>query len=254
MRRKRGHISCVDATKIIRDITEQAPAAIAMFDDKMRYLAVSRRFLSDLQLPSPAELIGRSLYEVSPDIPSRWREVHARVLAGEELASEEDIFPRQDGRIYWVRWAMKPWRIPDGRIGGTMLFSEVITEQVEARWALAESEQRFRATFENAAVGIAHLGPDLRWLRANDALCRILGYPVYELVTKSLQDITHPDDLAADVAQIERVRDGTIDSYGLDKRYLRKDGAIVWGRLTVGPLIFTSVNILDRRALCLSSP
>src|SRR5258707_11921587 len=115
-----------------------------------------------------------------------------------------------------------------------MLFAEVITEQVEARRALAESEARFRATFENAAGGIAHLAPDLRWLRANDALCRILGYPVDELVTKSLQDITHPDDLAAGLSQIDRMLDGTIDSYGMDKRFLRKDGAIVWGRLTVG--------------------
>jgi PAS domain S-box-containing protein len=100
--------------------------------------------------------------------------------------------------------------------------------------AIRDYETRFRATFENAAVGIAHLGPDLRWLRANQALCRILGYPVDELVTKSLQDITHPDDLAADLAQIEQMRDRKINSYDMDKRYRRKDGAIVWTRLTVG--------------------
>ena len=107
-------------------------------------------------------------------------------------------------------------------------------ERLEVEQGLRVSEARFRATFENAAVGIAHLGPDLRWLRANAALCRILGYPVDELVTKSLQDITHPADLAADLAQLERMLDGTIDSYDMDKRYLRKDGTIVWGRLTVG--------------------
>jgi PAS domain S-box-containing protein len=70
-------------------------------------------------------------------------------------------------------------------------------------------------------------------LRANEALCCILGYPLDELVTKSLQDITHPDDLTADLSEVERMLDGTIDSYGMDKRYLRKDGAIVWTRLTV---------------------
>src|SRR5258708_33102787 len=109
-----------------------------------------------------------------------------------------------------------------------MLFAEVITEQVEAKRALAESDVRFRATFENAAVGIAHLAPDLRWLRAKDALCRILGYPVDELVTKSLQGITHPDDLAADLAQIEPMRDGKIERYDMAKRYLRKDGENGW--------------------------
>jgi hypothetical protein len=83
--RKREPVSCVDAAKIVRDITEQAPASLAMFDTKMRFLAVSRRFLSDFQLSEPAEVIGRSPYEIFPDLPPRWREVHARVLAGEEM-------------------------------------------------------------------------------------------------------------------------------------------------------------------------
>src|SRR5262249_32542500 len=133
MRDPEGRI--IGCSKIIRDITEHkqmesrlaereaqlalfvehAPAAIAMFDDKMRYLAVSRRFMSDYELGDPADVIGRSQYEVFPDIPPRWREIHLRVLAGEELAHEEDFFQRQDGRIYWVRWSMKPWRTISGR-------------------------------------------------------------------------------------------------------------------------------------------
>jgi PAS domain S-box-containing protein len=224
----------VDASKVIRDFTAQAPAAIAMFDANMRCLAVSLRFASDFQLPAPAEVIGRSFYDIFPaDIPLRWRQIHARVLAGEELAHEDDSVSLRNGRIHWVRWSMNPWRTADGRIGGVLLFGEVITERVEARRALADSEARFRATFENAAVGIAHVAPDLTWLRANEALCRILGYRADELVTKSLQDISHPDDLAACLAQIERMRDGAIDSYQTDKRYLRKDGSIIWARKTV---------------------
>jgi PAS domain S-box-containing protein len=121
----------------------------------------------------------------------------------------------------------------DGRIGGALLFSEVITEQVDIRRALAESELRSRATFENAAVGIAHITPDGRLLRANRAMSRILGWPADELVTKSLQEITHPDDLAVDVAHLEELRDGKVDSYSVDKRDLRQDGSIVWIRRTV---------------------
>src|SRR5262249_47920752 len=154
----------------------------------MRYMAVSRRFVSDFRLPATTELTGRSHYEIFPDIPPRWREIHARVLAGEELAREEGPFLRQGGSTDWGRWLMEPLRAVDGGIGGALLFSEVINEKVQARRALADSEARFRATFENAAVGIAHLAPDLRWLRANEALCRILGYTVDDLVTKSLQD------------------------------------------------------------------
>src|SRR5215467_6962692 len=96
------------------------------------------------------------------------------------------------------------------------------------------SEARFRATFDNAAVGIAHVAPGGRWLRVNGPLCRILGYSVDELLTKSFQDVTYPDDLAADLARVQLVREGKIDSYDAEARYLRKDGAIVWGRKTVG--------------------
>jgi len=96
------------------------------------------------------------------------------------------------------------------------------------------SEARLRAAFDNAAVGIAHIGPDGRWLRVNRALCRILGYPVDELLTKSFRDVTYPDDLAADLAKFELMREGKIDSYEVEKRDLRKDGAIIWVRKTVG--------------------
>jgi PAS domain S-box-containing protein len=221
---------------------EQVPAHIAVFDCGMRYLAVSRRFLSDMALLfstktfTPAEVIGRSHYEMFPNMPPHWHDVHARVLAGEELAQEADYLHRGSGRPEWARWSMKPWRTTDGRIGGALLFSEVITEQVEARRALAESEARFRATFENAAVGIAHIAPDLRWLMANQALCGILGYSAEELVNKSLQDITYRDDVATQLALLDQMRQGKIESFELEKRYLRKDGTIVWGKLTFSPV------------------
>jgi PAS domain S-box-containing protein len=77
----------------------------------------------------------------------------------------------------------------------------MIADQVEARHALAESEARFRATFENAAVGIAHVDSAGRWLRVNEAMSRILGWPADELVTKSFQEITYRDDLAVELAQ-----------------------------------------------------
>src|SRR5262249_46316582 len=133
---------------------EHAPAAIAMFDRDMRYLAASRRFVVDYHQPAGAQVIGRSHYDVFPNVPQRWRDIHARVLAGEELSGEEDQYKRYDGLTEWVRWSMAPWRRANGNIGGALLFAEIITEQVEARRALAESEARFRATFENAAVGV----------------------------------------------------------------------------------------------------
>src|SRR5258708_21468158 len=94
--------------------TEQVPAAIAMFDREMRYLAVSRRYLSDLALLfstaifAPAEVIDRSFHEISPDMPQRWHAINARALACEELTQEAELLLRQAGGAVWVRWSLKP--------------------------------------------------------------------------------------------------------------------------------------------------
>jgi PAS domain S-box-containing protein len=98
---------------------------------------------------------------------------------------------------------------------------------------ITERAQQYRATFENAAVGIAHLDPDIRCRQANQALARIVGYPDAELVGMAFVDLTCPDDVARSLGQIQRVRDGTIDSYELEKRHMHKDGSSVWVRVSV---------------------
>jgi PAS domain S-box-containing protein len=232
--RKRVEAALAERQAQLAVFVEHAPAAIAMFDREMRYLAVSRRYILDFRLPQDAQLIGRSHYEVFPDIPQRWRDVHGRVLAGEELSQAEDQFTRQDGCTHWVRWSMAPWRRADGSIGGALLFSEHRTEQVEARRALIDSEARFRGTFENAAVGVAMVGPNGSILRANNSFARMLGYSVEELKTKTFRDLTHPEDLATNLSVLNKTLVGEADSYSIEKRYVRKDGGVVWASLTVG--------------------
>jgi PAS domain S-box-containing protein len=105
--------------------------------------------------------------------------------------------------------------------------------QSQALAALEESEERFRATFDQAAVGVAHVAPDGTWLRVNGRLCGILGYSREELLRLRFHDVTHPDDLAADLALLRELVAGSISHYRLEKRYVRKDGAIAWIGLTV---------------------
>src|SRR5215475_8987071 len=90
--------------------------------------------------------------------------------------------------------------------------------------ALRDSEARFRATFENAAVGIARVAPDGSWLEVNQRLCDIVGYAREELMTKTFGDITHPDDLEQDLIAMRRISAGEIDTFSMEKRYCRKDG------------------------------
>jgi len=132
-----------------------------------------------------------------------------------------------------VRWLEDQSRVQRNRAGLPVRAVGVVRD-ITARKDAEEAQARLRATFENAAVGIAHFDSEFRWLRVNEALCRILGYRAGELVTKSLEEINHPDDLRTCLAHVERMRDRKTDSFAMDKRYRRKDGSIVWTRLTNG--------------------
>jgi PAS domain S-box-containing protein len=177
---------------------------------------------------APADIIGKRYWEcswwhLSPEVEDCIRGRVQRTLAGDPSRGETS-FVTGNGEERVSDLSLMPIRDDGGRIVSVFVAGLDVTERA----------RQYQATFENAAVGIAHVSSDLRWLRANKALGRILGWPIDEFVTKSLRDISHPDDLAVDLAYVEQVRIGKIDSYGMDKRYLRKDGTIVWGRLTVG--------------------
>jgi len=110
---------------------------------------------------------------------------------------------------------------------------EEIAERTLTEEALQMSEERFRSTFEQAAVGIAHVAPDGTWLRVNQKLCDIVGYAREELLPKTFQDITYPDDLETDLKHVAQMLTGEIQTYSMEKRYIRKDGSLVWINLTV---------------------
>src|SRR5690606_9833794 len=99
--------------------------------------------------------------------------------------------------------------------------------------ALRESEQRYRETFECAAVAIAHVSLEGQWLQVNQTMCEITGYSHDELLSLRFQDITHLDDLPADLEQLQRLLDSEKNTYSMQKRYIRKDGQPTWVQLTV---------------------
>ena len=108
-----------------------------------------------------------------------------------------------------------------------------ITETHFAEKGLSESEEKFKAIFSHGAVGIARISLDGQWLDVNNKFCDILGYTHVELESLTFEDVTHPADLAKDTALIMETLDNKRDSYTLEKRYIRKDGAIIWGRLSI---------------------
>ncbi|TAJ69195.1 MAG: PAS domain S-box protein [Phenylobacterium sp.] len=200
----------------------------------MRYLAASSRFLTDQGLPGDTPLVGRLHYEVFPEVPQRWRDLHARALAdGEEFSHEADPFVGKDGAVDWIRWSLKPWRADDGQIGGLVLYTEIVTPGVEARQRLEAAEARYRAVFDQAAVGVARVAPSGRFLEVNDRFCAITQYARGELLARSFPDITHDDDRASDAVRAQALLAGEVDAYFREKRYVSKPGEVVWVNLTV---------------------
>jgi PAS domain S-box-containing protein len=127
-----------------------------------------------------------------------------------------------------------------GAVASSLIFLTVLVglNRAEGRRQRVEevlraSEVRFREIFEQAAVGIAQVGMDGRWLRVNQRLCDIVEYPREELLQCTFQEITHPEDLNADLAFVRQVLAGEISTYSMEKRCIRKDRGLVWVHLTV---------------------
>ncbi|HVS51996.1 MAG TPA: PAS domain S-box protein [Opitutaceae bacterium] len=159
-------------------------------------------------------------------------------------ASGELRLRRHDGVYRWHLWRAHPQRDDAGRIERWVGTSTDIHDQKEAanqleqrvaeRTAeLAASEERFRRAFDDAGVGMALVAPDGRWLRVNRVLCAMVGYTEAELLKKLTQDITHPDDLAPDLAHVHDLLTGRQNAYQTEKRYFHRDGRMVWACVTV---------------------
>jgi PAS domain S-box-containing protein len=117
---------------------ERVPAAIAMFDRNMRYLAASARWRNDFGLDD--QVIGRSHYEVLPEISDHWKEIHRRALAGETIRADDDLFTRLDGAQQWLKWEVAPWYDSRG-VGGITIYSEDLTERKLLEEQLRQSEK-----------------------------------------------------------------------------------------------------------------
>jgi PAS domain S-box-containing protein len=122
--------------ELLKIFVKHVPAAVAMFDRDMRYIQVSERWCADFSVDS-SQLMGRSHYEIFPDIPERWKEIHRRALEGETLRAEEDPWDREGGTT-WLRWEIRPWQNLDGMPGGILIFAEDITRRKQIEESLSE--------------------------------------------------------------------------------------------------------------------
>src|SRR5579859_272515 len=228
-----------EADSLWRTLAEATTDALFIKDRQGRYLLIN---------PAGARLVGRSIQDIigkddsqlfSPESVQRSMARDCRILETGVIETYEDTAVA-DGveRTYFS--TKGPYRDHTGAIIGLVGISRDVTEHkriVEAlrrsEEALRRSEERFRATFDRAAVGIAHTDVAGHWELLNERLCDMYGYAAEELIGRHFREVTHPDDLEDDLAQMRRLVAGEIGSYSMEKRYIRRDRSQFWGRLTV---------------------
>jgi PAS domain S-box-containing protein len=236
----------------IQDITPFKAAGAALRESEERFRALvqnsydvitivdpdgTRRYISPsiqrLLGYRPADLLGRSAVElVHPDDAPKLLDAVQSCLRGvKQIPALELRFRHCDGS--WREFeTIGTNLLEEPSIAGIVFNSRDITPRNAALAALRESEERFRSAFDHTPIGMALVAQDGRFMQVNRALCELVDYLEEELLGRSFQDITHPEDLADDLEHTKRLWSGDIDSYQLEKRYLRKDGQVVWVQLT----------------------
>jgi PAS domain S-box-containing protein len=150
--RKEAEESLIHSHKLMSYIIEHNRSAIAVHDRDMRYIYVSKRYLDDYKVKEQ-DVIGKHHYEVFPDLPQKWKDVHKKALAGEISSAENDPYVREDGTVDWTRWECRPWYEADGSIGGIIVYTEVITERKRVEEEKAKLESQLRHSQKMDAVG-----------------------------------------------------------------------------------------------------
>ena len=179
----------------LHSFVQQAPAAIAMFDRNMNYLAASQRWTSD-HGQGKRSLIGLNHYKVNPDLPDRWTEVHRKGLAGETQSCDEDLWLKADGARVWLRWSVSPWLDAHGNIGGIMILAENITARKEAEDALRNSEERLHSILDNSPAMIFLKDLKGRYLHFNRKLAEVFHLSLEKSVGKRDIEIYPPEQAA----------------------------------------------------------
>ena len=227
--RKRAEEALKESEERFRTAFEDAPIGVALVDlDGRRFRA--NWALCEMLGCSEQDLLGTDYLEhVHPEDREISTEHFRRTLEEEAGSYElERRYLHADEHVVWNLTSVSLIRDSEGNPSYFVCFHQDITERERAEKALQESEQRFRNSFRDAAIGMALVGTDGRFLQVNRALCRIVGYSEEELLEKTFQEITHPEDLDADLDHARRMLAGEIETYQMEKRYLHKEGHVIW--------------------------
>ena len=226
--------SVPEALQAAQTLIEALPLPMFFKDRAGNYRGVNRAWEEFFGI-AREDFLGKQvqdLFPVSPEVAEQHRLMDEELWRSPGRQSYEIRVQAADGpreTIYYK--ATLPG--PDGQVAGLIGTIVDITDSKHAEAALRDSEERFRRTFELAGSGIAHVDLEGRFLRVNRSLCNILGYAEEDLVGRTVKELSHPDDRDMTDAARSRLHSGELESARAQKRYVRKDGSIVWVDLTV---------------------
>ncbi|MBC1218896.1 PAS domain S-box protein [Nostoc sp. UCD121] len=223
-----------ESLSLLDALLEAAPVAVCFLDRELRYIRINQVF-ADINGLTIEEHLGRKFGEVLPAMAAEFGQQLQRVLdTGEPLLNVEISGETREQSQRYGYWLGNYYPVNNsmGETVGIGIILADVTAAKQTEVALRESEERFRAMFNQAAVGITLVALDGKFIQVNPALCEITGYSPEELMQITFEEITHPDDLAVDLENARRVLAKEISGYSLEKRYIRKDGSIVWVNLT----------------------
>ncbi len=211
----------------LKDFIENTPAAIAMCDKDMRYMVVSRKWYSEFRLPD-GNIIGRSHYEVFPNMPTHWADIIKKCLQGKSESINEERVLLKSGRVMWMQWAVHPWYHSNGEVGGVIMFTEIITERKEAEEQLLRQQKFLELAFSATQDGVWEwdIREDTFWF--SPRWKSMLGYRDSEIpnTREAARMLIHPTDLPQMRRNLADIAQSIIPEFSVTYRFFHKDGDI----------------------------
>ena len=227
--------------RLLQDVLDGLTTGVSVKDRERRFVLVNTAYERSQRF-SREEVVGKTVSDLYPaDAAERCDADDLLTLETGRANSAEYEVRQPDGSVRTFLIGRSPLRDREGSVYGLCAVATDISERTQTEQALQEARQLFEQVLEHAPIGMALVGLDGHWTRINKALCQMMGYPRDDLIRKTFEDITHPDDLTAGRELHRRLAGGEIDNYETEKRYVNARGQTIWARLSVS-LVRTADN------------